>query len=66
MKNQWIDKHLNKSYREMCITNNYAPIVLIWEGIDNCAMMPIFRNNYVDVQSGWAIYTTALENNIRY
>jgi len=61
MQNHWMRKHLNRSHREQSITNNYAPIVLTWEGVDNFIIMPIIRNNYIDSQSGWAIYTTELE-----
>jgi hypothetical protein len=61
MKNHWMKKHLNRNHLEQSIRDNYAPIALAWESIDNTATMPVIRENYMKYQSEWSIYVVELE-----
>ena len=61
MQNHWLKKHLNSSHREQSILDNYGPIVLTWNDIGNYEM-PIIRENYVEVQTIWAVYMNEAEN----
>lgn len=58
--NQWLKKHLNKR-SGLTIETNYSPIMLSWGHLDETSEMPILRANYVEAQSGWSVYATAVE-----
>jgi len=61
MQNHWKRKHLNRTYAEQSFYENYEPIVLSWEGLEDHQMMPILRANYTEMQATWAVYVTGLE-----
>jgi len=56
-----LKNHLNRRRDCQSIRDNYSPIELLWENVEQEAMMPIFRENYMEMQVAWSIYTTEIE-----
>lgn len=57
--NHWLDRHIRRR-PDIEINDNYAPIQLTWreEQYDD---MPVVRENFLEMQAGWAIYMTQME-----
>ena len=57
--NHWLDRHIRRR-PDIEINDNHAPIQLTWreEQYDD---MPVVRENFLEMQAGWAIYMTQME-----